>query len=435
MAAVAVLITTATPASACSCASGDARDALARADAAIIGTVLSRTPSGEQGASFTFRIDEEVKGDFGETVNVSSANNGAACGLEVGIGQQTGLFLSGSDSEGWSSSLCQQISPEDLREAAQPMPAPDGEGPIRLIAGGNWGEMGLFGLDSEGRTLIYGERPGGSTVEDVCPGSSVFIEVPWRGKQRWVVRETATFEIVDIVYPPKRARPEQCLADDASEVLVYSVEYGEPLSKSTLFRYHDGIFEKLYEGNSSWFEVVGDNVYLTEGRYGRNVKVLDLTTGAKSLITRLPRNVRYVQGVAVSPDETHLATRSGADREKLIVIDRTTSPPTVRIKGHGIGRSGEVYWLDNETFVYLPGGYDNDTAKIFDRGPNLISSLDGGWYTLDEEIVDNVAYGAGWGLLFRAALPGGPAEVLREFPSPEIYSVAVVPDEVHVQNP
>ena len=116
-----------------------------------------------------------------------------------------------------------------------------------------------------------------------------------------------------------------------------------------------------------------------------------------------------------------------------MTIDLTTSPPTVVVKDHGIGMSGEVTWLDDETFVYLPGGYDNSKVKIFDAQLNRTAILGGHWYTLSEDIVGDVAYGAGWGTIYRAELPEGPAEVLREFPSPEIYSIAVVADEVHAQ--
>ncbi|MDQ3982746.1 MAG: hypothetical protein M3271_08725 [Actinomycetota bacterium] len=428
--AVATVLATASPAKACSCASEDARERLEAADAAIVATALTRTPSGEGTVTYTFRVDEEIKGDFEATVEVRTASDGAACGLEVGIGEQTGLFLSGSHANGWRSSLCQQISPEELREAARPMPEPDGEGPIRTIAGGDWGDMGLFALDAQGRTLMYGRRERGSSVADVCPGSTLFLEVPWRGRNRWVVRRTATFEIVEVVHRPRGAWPETCLTEDASEVLVHAIHYGEPRSTSRLYRYGDGTFEQLYEGSSSGFEVVGDHVYLTEGRYGRNVRMLDLATGAKTFVARVPR---YVQGVSASPDEMHLATTAGADREKLVAIDTTTSPPTVLVKDHGIGMSGEVYWLDDARFVYLPGGYDNDKVKIFDAELNRETTLGGHWYTLDEELLGDVAYGAGWGVIYRAELPSGPAEVLREFPSSEIYTLGVVADEVHAQ--
>lgn len=430
-----IVLATGAPASACSCVISDNRDRLARADAAIIGTALSVTPTEDEGTvTYTFSVDEEVKGDFDDTVQISTASNGAACGLEVGIGDQTGLFLSGSQTEGWSSSLCQQISPRELREAARPLPEPDGEGPIRLIAGGSWGEMGLLALDSEGRTLMYGKRDSGSSVVDVCPGSSRFIEVPWGGRRRWVIRETSTLDVVDVVtlpraaYPPRDSYPQECLAEDASEVLVRAIRYGEPRSKSSLYRYSDGNFKILYEGSSTGFTLVGDRVYLTEGDYGRNVRVLDLDTGKKTFIARVPR---YAHGVAVSPNERYIATSTGAEREKLVVIDTKPSPADVITRDHGTGMAGELYWVDNDTLVYLPGGYDNNKAKIFNARLLGQRVLDGFWYTLTEGLFGDVAYGVGWGGLYRARLPEGPAELLREFPSPEIHTVSVVPDEVH----
>ena len=429
-----IVLGTALPASACSCAEGDARTQLKASDAAFIGTLLSQSPSGQWNAVYTFRVDEEVKGDLGETVAVESANNGAACGLEVGVGRQTGLFLDGSADEGWSSSLCQQISPDALREAAQPMPEPDGEGPIRMLVGGKWGDMGIVALDSEGRTLSYGRRPGGSTVMAVCPGSTRFLETLWRKERRIVVRDTATMEIVKAldIADGRGASRVWCLDEGGEHLIVAGVRYSEPLSKTAVYEIEGGTTEVVYDGTASWPELVGEELYLTEGRYGRKVQVLDLVSGEKTFIARVPR---YVQGVSVSPDGTKLATTSGADNEKLIVIDRATSPATVIVKEHGLGMDGEMYWLDDDTIVYLPGGYDNARAKIFDASLESESRLDGYWYTLDEVISGSTAYGMGWGTLFRAELPGGPAEVLREFPSPMMYSLELVTGDIHAQNP
>ena len=433
VAVAAIVLATSAPASACSCAYQDARDRLKKADAAIIGTALSRVPSSDPSVvTYTFSVDEEVKGTFEDTVEIETASNGAACGLEVAIGQQTGLFLTGSDAAGWSSSLCQQIAPDELRDAAAPMPEPNGEGPIRLIAGGNWGDMGLFALDSEGRTLMYGKRASGSSVIDVCPNSRFFIEVPWGGENRWVVRRVSNFEVVDVVSLPRNAGPQDCLAEDASEVLVYRVRYDEPTSRSKLYRYHDGDLDLLYEGTSIWFTVIGDHVYLTEGRYGRNVRVLDLATGKKTFIARVPR---YAQSIAVSPDESLLATTGSAGQSELLTVIDRSRDNRLATKDHGEGMAGELYWLDNETLAYLPGGYDNTEAKVFDPSLNVVRVLDGPWYTLAEDFLGDVAYGAGWGGLYRAPLPDGPSELLREFPSPEIHSVSVVPGEIFPASP
>src|SRR5688572_25163810 len=77
---------------ACSCAHGDPRDRLDGSDAAFIGRLIHReepTP-GPGGAydsgskvTYRFRVDERVKGDLGETVDVESPNSGASCGFEA----------------------------------------------------------------------------------------------------------------------------------------------------------------------------------------------------------------------------------------------------------------------------------------------------------------------------------------------------------------
>jgi hypothetical protein len=407
---------------------------LKAADAAIIGTLLSKTPSGQWNADYTFRVDEAVKGDFGETVVIESANDGAACGLEVPVGGQTGLFLDGSHDKGWRSSLCAQISPEELREAARPLPAPDGEGPIKMLAGGKWGDMGIVALDSEGRTLAYGRRAGGSTIADVCPGSTRFVEVPWRGDNRMVLRDTSTLEVVETIALPDGRKADRvwCLDEGGDHIVFASVRYREPLSKSWVYRLQDGALEPLYQGTATWPNLVGDELFVTEGRYGRRVGVVDLATGDKTFVAKVPR---YPGGVSVSPDGTKLAASAGGDNETLISIDRSTSPATVTMKDHGNGMDGEMYWLDDDLIVYLPGSYDNSRVKIFDADLDLESRLDGHWYTLDEELLGSTAYGMGWGGLYRAPLPGGPAELLREFPTTWMYSVEVVRDEVHSQNP
>ena len=430
-----IVLATSVPASACSCAQGDPWTQLKSADAAIIGTLLSKTPSGDWDADYRFRVDEAVKGSFGETVTISSASDGAACGLEVRIGGKTGLFLDGSHRKGWSSSLCQQISPEELRETARPMPEPDGEGPIKMLVGGKWGDIGIVALDSEGRTLAYGLRPGGSTVASVCPGSTRFLEVPWRHENRVVVvRDTSTLEVIERIDMPERRQASRawCLSESADDFVFASVRYGEPLSKSWVYRVQNGSLELLYEGTASWPELVGDKIYLTEGRYGRRIAVLDLETDDKTFITRGPR---YMGGVSVSPDGTKLATAGGGDRETLVSIDMSTSPSTVTTKNHGIGMDGEMRWIDDDTIAYLPSGYDNSKVKVFNADLTLASRLGGSWYTMDETLYGSTAYGMGWGVLYRAPLPEGPAETLREFPTTWLYSLEIVPDEVHSQSP
>ena len=72
---------------ACSCAIGDPRDRLADVDAAFVGVLLDRVVDGDQ-AIHTFRVEDAVKGELGETVQVRSHRDGATCGLEVPVGER-----------------------------------------------------------------------------------------------------------------------------------------------------------------------------------------------------------------------------------------------------------------------------------------------------------------------------------------------------------
>ena len=116
LAATAVVAATATPAHACSCAMPDPRSLLTQSDGAFVGRLLARRDAGDGRAIFTFRVERRVKGALGTTVDVESATDGAACGLETTVGARIGLFLERRDGR-WTSSLCWQLSPEDLLRA------------------------------------------------------------------------------------------------------------------------------------------------------------------------------------------------------------------------------------------------------------------------------------------------------------------------------
>ena len=110
LAAAAVLGATASDALACSCVPwGNAKEELAKADAAFVGVYLGRRAlSGSPGAAiYRFRVERRLKGALGRNVDVVSANNGAACGLEVERGHRYGLLLRRVRGR-WHSSLCEQ---------------------------------------------------------------------------------------------------------------------------------------------------------------------------------------------------------------------------------------------------------------------------------------------------------------------------------------
>jgi hypothetical protein len=113
------------PAWACSCAPLNVRQTLAEVDGAFVGELVARQdpvmlgPVVGPGTSvFTFRVNRSFKGDLGEFLEVESASQGEACGLEVKEGDRIGLFLE-KETDRWTSNLCLQVAPRALGRAAK----------------------------------------------------------------------------------------------------------------------------------------------------------------------------------------------------------------------------------------------------------------------------------------------------------------------------
>ena len=167
------------PARACSCALPDPRETLARGDGAFVGTLVSRRQV-DQHAVLLFSVERALKGSIGGTVEVSTASNGAACGLEAPVGTRVGLVLERRGGA-WHGYLCWQFAPEELLAAALPLPPPNGRGPVALIVGGEFGDVRLMALDARGRTLAYGRGGGRAGLVSVCPGKLRLAELAYTG--------------------------------------------------------------------------------------------------------------------------------------------------------------------------------------------------------------------------------------------------------------
>jgi hypothetical protein len=107
-----VYLTVAGQAYACSCRPVDLVRDLPTADGAIIGTVLARSVSG-QSATYRFRVEQIYRGDVEDRPEVVTPAGGAACGLELSVGDRVGLLLT-RDGEVWRSGLCSQVDPADF---------------------------------------------------------------------------------------------------------------------------------------------------------------------------------------------------------------------------------------------------------------------------------------------------------------------------------
>ena len=97
---------------ACSCRPVDLQRDLPTADGAFIGTVLERSVSG-QTATYRFRVEQVYRGNVENRAEVVTPVGGAACGLELAVGDRVGLLLK-RDGNVWRSGLCSQVDPADF---------------------------------------------------------------------------------------------------------------------------------------------------------------------------------------------------------------------------------------------------------------------------------------------------------------------------------
>lgn len=110
----AAVLALAADALACSCLPVDLARDLPRADGAFVGTLLARHERGDE-AVFRFRVEQVYKGEIEDRIDVVSARDGAACGLELPAGERVGLLLE-RDGGSWRSGLCSQVAPAAFLE-------------------------------------------------------------------------------------------------------------------------------------------------------------------------------------------------------------------------------------------------------------------------------------------------------------------------------
>lgn len=422
-----MLVLVAAPAAhACSCALGDPRDALHRADGAFVGTLVQRTEVDEQTSIFTFEVETAVKGALAVEVDVRSASSGASCGLEVGLGQRIGLLLYVKEDGAWTSNLCSQIDPDVLLKAAQPLPAPDGAGPVRYVVGGNLGENRLMALDRKGRTLGYGSGDGYAQDVQVCPGANRVIEAAAVGREALlVVRELPSLDVVRTISLAETQRPwlpqAGCLGSNAGRLLAFErhkAEYWLHLVTGSTDRI-------VWHGHVRDVAIQDGHAYVIDGL---ELFEVNLSDGSLETLAPIPA---HVQEITISPDGRRIAGfvfgRYQPVQTPSRVVTVLISDGTMKSFELTDFAMGDVAWVDARTIAYLPGGSDDQHVWLLDaRDMRSVGGFDG-WYAADSAVLGGVAFGIGWGQLSRAGLHDGEVRLVRSFDGPETLVLDVVP--------
>jgi hypothetical protein len=433
------------PAHACSCRGDyDPRDALAEADAAIIGTYLERhpvDPTDEYGDTiYTFSVDEAVKGSFGETVEVHSGSTGASCGFEMPPGAQTGLFLDMFEGA-YHAGLCSQIAQQRLRDAAAPLPAPDGELPVRYVVGGSFGDKRVMTLDADGRTIAYGDGDGDVSHLGLCPGSTHIAELVWGIEQpvKLVVRELDTLDIVSETPLPigfsskhrkQSAAGVYCRDGTGDDVAVFSAYngYGYSDSKHMLWRVRGDDVSLLDKGDGIIAAFSGERAYIGDGSPGLDIMSVDLDSGRGRKVGTAPEF--ELTAISVSSDGKHLAgvsfPKSGSEgqRPSRLWTMRISDGRVKSRAREAVDYPTDLLWTDdNRTITYV---------ALYGRSETFTRSLESvkkfRFNASDSTIAGDELIGVFYGVVRRAPLPGGVQKGLRELPTPVTNALLTMPE-------
>ncbi len=429
-------------AKACSCFRGDPRDQLADADGAIVGTFQESHPavqptpglptSSGDDTIYTFSVDEAIKGQFPDTLEVHSAADGATCGLEVSPGQDYGLFLYESEGQ-WHSNLCSQTSPDEMRDAATELPAPNGQGPPWLFVGGSFGEKQVISLDEKGRTIAYGEGGRDARIVETCPGGTHLAELGHSNedaRSHLMIRRTKTLDLIsDIELPYFRGKrfgsqypfSLSCIAKDGGKVIVFSTDQAMP-AKSLFVLYTGQSREVLQEGSALAAEFHGDRAIVRDGKNAKSLALQELRPVRRTAIGRIPGT--NPGPFAINAAGTKVAGISypsydRPDARPIAWLARLGTREILQRSPRGIDGTSQVLWWGKKVVMIPFFGH------VTVLGPTLARKARfGDWHSNDAVVRGDVLYGVGDGVLIKAELPNGPVKTVRELPSPVTLSLS-----------
>ncbi len=404
-----------------SCGERDSRDRVAEADGAFIGELLTRVEGtdseGFTYADLTFDVEESVKGEVPDVVEVRDTYNE----IEIDIGTRVGLLLFGS-LDNWRSNLCALIGPKALREAAAPLPEPDGSGDARFVVGGNYGETRLLVLDRKGRTLAYGYGDGYAIDVASCPGGDTFLELRSTVRSYWLTACEA--QTAEILWQRRVWRRTRSDVDGPDSIFVRCnsaaadrgvVALGSGKSW-TVRRVGAQVKDEIQSGRGGLVSLSNRKAYVERGG-DRRLIAIGLNAGEHELIS----------GLDASPDVVVSDTGVVALVERMEKAARLTvvgldGVPVVRRLGSDYLYS-EMTWTDEGSLAIAPDPYSpHPHLLVFNLSLDVIRRV-GNWHAVDLSSTRWGVLGVGKGLIRLANLRESDAGWKRFIPTPETYAI------------
>jgi hypothetical protein len=364
----------------------------------------------------TYVVEEELKGDLPERIEIVSYIDGGMCGLPASLGARYGMLLR-REGETWKPAGADVYDPELLRRGLLPLPDPDGAGQAVLLAGGAFGEARMATLDERGRVLAYGWGRGGVNALAVCSGGRFSLELTGADGQTVVV----TRQLPDLRVVARReldlswAGAIACLDATGADALVLGYASGATGQMSLLRLTQIGT-ATLEKAQSLSFIAVQGGALIS--RPDGSLVRRRFASGSRTVIlrTRGP-----LTGISVSPDRRFAA---GFAAGSLVVVDLLNERMRSR---QGVSALGGTHWLDGGLLAVSWAGYPSAWLEVVDLSLRTIRGPFFPWGTGTIASRGQEVFGLDWsGRLLHAGSTGEPRS-LRTLFSPGVRTLAALP--------
>ena len=320
------------------------RAVVAEADAAFIGTLVAVAPKEPRSLSpaaqhiLTFAVEEELKGELGDRVEVTSTLGGASCGHDGTIGRRGAYVLSRRDGV-WGPWSMTEVTVEAVRRGVLPLPKPDGVGRPAFVAAGHFGLVRTATLDARGRTLAYGAGRGAVTALSVCPGGRVVVELVGVGMSvRLAARALPSLRLLRETELRPSGYGGRVVCRDRTGSDVFAAVDGTP--ETHLVRITPVGSRIVERAPRLGFAARADQVVVSLS--GGRLVLRDLAAGTRRIVARTGL---LLTGMSTSPD---LRFVTGFSAERLVVADMLRG--TTRAKPWR-GYASETRWIGPRTFA------------------------------------------------------------------------------------
>lgn len=413
--AVAFMPVFASPARACSCATPtDIEEWVDGSEAVFVGSLIEKQGGRfAEEATYVFKVEEWIKGDLGDVIEVQSASNGAACGFEFWSSDQRIGAAIYEDNGELHGGLCSQIDADVLLAAMEGL-TQSATGIGHLIAGHGWGSTELTVLDEMGGQVAELSIPGepsdfdGTQGLEACPGGEVMIQ--WT-QTRVIVRDLATLDPVATHqvaeadgYPV--IRDASCRTDDASSILVAAAyEFG-----AKLLEVGDGV-EPLRDTDGDHFNI-GTDFVIAQSDHEDDAIWIDVESGEVTPLTTTPPGQLRSVSVAPHPTDRRVAVvetdfnEGGPVEATLSIMDDTG---TALEQFHIPWETYSPIWLDAHRVLVTAYNYDDweqSFSFVFDLNTGERIEVEG-WDAASTIADGDVLYGVDGGTILTAHLSSG----------------------------